>query len=125
MFAKLARIPAIRFQRVVAQRPAAARHANDNLKIPAVAATARRAAREILVCHWRPTGPGRRLECRWSLERAEETGGEGAELTVSRLNAPARRHGQTRTADARLRRADENRCHVFVCPRLPPALRPR
>src|SRR5260370_38452619 len=91
MFAKLARIPAMRFRRVVAGRPAAARHANDNRKVPAVAATARRAAREVLVCHWQPTDPGGRLECRWSLERAEGTGGEGAELTVSWLRARARR----------------------------------
>src|SRR5579864_4744574 len=86
MFAKFARIPAIK-RLVVARRPVAANHANDNRVVP-FAATAHRRARKVLVCHWRPTGPGGRLECHWSLEGAEGTCGDGAQLSDRRRRLP-------------------------------------
>src|SRR5580704_10686771 len=91
MFAKLghipALIPALQLRQVVARRRFAAAHANDNRKVP-FAATARRFGREALVCRWRPTGPGGRLECHWSLEAAEGTSGDGAQLSDRRRRLP-------------------------------------
>ena len=43
--------------------------------------------RTALVGHWLKNEQTGRLECHWSLESAEGTGGEGAELTVSRPKA--------------------------------------
>src|SRR5215470_15282925 len=87
MFAKFARIPALQLRQAVARRQFAAAHANDNRKVP-FAATARRTARTILVCHWRPTGPGGRLECHWSPEALEGTGGDGAQLSDRKRRLP-------------------------------------